>query len=282
MMNTLLPALIGGIGIGIMTGIPGCFVLWHRLAYFGETIAHASLLGVAISFALHLPPDYGLIGISVVIASLLIMLKNIPGLSSDSLLGLLSHSTLATGSLAFIFLNEDDTEHHEEEFATESTAHSHEMIDLLFGNILNITTNDLILIFTVAIVLLIGFIYLWKALLLTTISPDIARAEGFQPQKCEFILAIMVALVVSVSIQIVGLLLVTALLIMPAATARQIAKSPEIMAIISCFIGACATATGLLASLALHIPAGPTIVVVMLCLFITFFIYRLIQNRLHN
>jgi zinc transport system permease protein len=245
-------ALVAGIGVALTTGPLGCFVVWRRMAYFGDTMAHSALLGVAISLLFDLNLLLSVFAVAVAVSLLLLFLQRRQALSADALLGILSHSTLAIGLVLVAFM-------------------SWVRIDLmafLFGDILAVTREDIALIWGGGLVVLAAVIWLWRPLVASTVSEDIAEAEGLKPERARLLFMLLMALVIAISMKIVGILLITALLIIPAATARRFSISPERMAVFASLIGSLAVVGGLFGSLHYDTPSGPSIVVAALLLFI--------------
>ena len=214
-------AVIGGIGVALLAGPLGCFIIWRRLAYFGDTLSHSALLGVAMALLLELNITFTVFIISVGVAMLLLLLKKQAQLSSDALLGLLAHATLAVGLVALAFM----------------TWIRVDLLGFLFGDILAITQQDIVTIWIGGLVVLIALSVIWKPLFAATVNYEIAVAEGLKPDRANFFFMVLMAAVIAISMKIVGVLLITALLIIPAATARRFAASPETMAIISSIVG---------------------------------------------
>ncbi len=245
-------AMLAGIGLALITGPIGCFIVWRRMAYFGDTMAHSALLGVGLAMLFDLNIMVSVFLIAFSIAMLLVVLQKRHSLSADSLLGILSHATLAFGLVLVAFM----------------TWIRFDLMSLLFGDILAVSVSDLIAIYTGGALILAGLIKLWRPLLAATISEDIAQAEGLQPELHRTLFMVLLALLIAIAMKIVGILLITALLIIPAATARRFALSPEQMAIYAAFIGACSVIAGLFGSLNYDTPSGPSIVVASVVFFV--------------
>lgn len=245
-------ALIAGIGIALITGPVGCFIVWRRMAYFGDTMAHSALLGVGLAMLFDLNIMVSVFAIAFTIAMLLVVLQKRHTLSADSLLGILSHATLAFGLVLVAFMSWI----------------RFDLMSLLFGDILAVSVTDLITIYAGGALILTALVKLWRPLLAATINEDIARAEGLQPELHRTYFMILLALLIAIAMKIVGILLITALLIIPAATARRLAMSPEQMAIYAAFIGACSVVAGLYGSLNYDTPSGPSIVVATVIFFV--------------
>lgn len=259
-------ALIAGIGLAIIAGPMGCFIIWRRMAYFGDTMAHSALLGVALAILLDLNIMLAVFIVAVTIAILLLVLQRKQTLSADSLLGILSHATLAIGLVLMAFM----------------TWVRFDLLSLLFGDILAVSTTDIIMIYSCGALILTFLILLWRPLLAATISEDIAQAENMRPELFRAIFMILLAALIAIAMKLVGILLITALLIIPAATARRFARSPEQMAILAAFLGALAVIAGLYGSLSYDTPSGPSIVVATICFFVISMISYPLINAVQN
>ena len=245
-------AVFGGIGVALLAGPLGCFIVWRRLAYFGDTLSHSALLGVAMALLLNMNIPFAVFVISVVVSMLLIVLQRRASLSSDALLGLLAHATLAVGLVVLAFM----------------TWVRVDLMGFLFGDILAITVKDIVIIWGGGLAVLALVSFIWKSLLASTVSYEIAVAEGLRPDLANFLFMILMAGVIAISMKIVGVLLITALLIIPAAAARRYSGNPEIMAVMASILGAASVWLGLEGSLKWDTPAGPSIVVAALAFFI--------------
>lgn len=245
-------AVVGGVGVALLAGPLGCFIVWRRLAYFGDTLAHSALLGVAMALLLDMNITLTVFIISVIVSMLLVLLQRKANLSSDALLGLLAHATLAVGLVVLGFM----------------TWVRVDLMGFLFGDILAITVQDIVVIWCGGITVIILLSVIWKTLLASTVSYDIAVAEGLRPDLANFAFMVLMAGVIAISMKIVGVLLITALLIIPAATSRKFSASPEIMAVLASILGASSVWLGLEGSLEWDTPAGPSIVVAALAFFV--------------
>jgi len=245
-------ALIAGIGVALAAGPLGCFIVWRRMAYFGDTISHSALLGVALGFLADVDLILAVFLVAAMVAVGLMVMQRANTLSSDAILGILSHSTLAIGLVIVAFM----------------TWLRIDLMAYLFGDILAVTTHDIAIIYGGGAAALMVLALIWTRLLADTVSFDVARAEGLRPEAARFIFMLLVAAVVALTMKVVGILLITALLIIPGATARNFSATPEAMAVIAAGIGVLGVVAGLHGSLYLDTPAGPTIVVAALALFI--------------
>jgi len=245
-------AVVAGSGVALVAGPLGCFIVWRRLAYFGDTLSHAALLGVAIAFLLEIDVTLAVFLVSMTVALSLLWLQRNAGLSADALLGLLAHSALALGLVALAFM----------------TWVRIDLMGLLFGDILAVSKTDIATIYAGGAFVLGVLAFIWKPLFAATVNPELAAAEGMRPERANIVLMLLLAVVVAIAMKIVGVLLITALLIIPAATARRFSAGPEQMAAIAALFGMLAVIGGLFASLKWDTPSGPSIVVTALVLFI--------------
>lgn len=244
--------MLAGIGLALVSGPLGCVVIWHRMAYFGDTMAHSALLGIALALFFDINIMIGVFVISSAVSVALVSLRRRGGLSSDALLGILSHSTLALGLV----------------LVASMTWLRVDLMGYLFGDILSVSRTDLAVIYGGGILVLLGLRFLWRPLLASTVHVDIAQAEGLAPERARLAFMLAMAFVIAIAMKIVGIVLITALLIIPAATARRLAATPEQMAVLASLGGALAVIIGLGASLRLDTPSGPSIVVAAFALFI--------------
>lgn len=251
MDDFLLRALIGGFGVAVVAGPFGAFVVWRRLAYFGDTLAHSALLGVALGFFLHINPTLGVILVCQLLAMLLFISQRQRQLASDTILGIFSHGALSLGLVTLAFMPDVRID----------------LMAYLFGDILAISNADLLWIYLGGGTALAGLLWLWRPLLAITIHEDLAQVEGVPVLRVNGLFLGLIALTVAVMMKVVGLLLVTSLLIIPAATARRFARNPEMMAGLACLIGCVAVAGGLFGSFRWDTPTGPSIVVAACLIF---------------
>ncbi|WP_299989415.1 metal ABC transporter permease [uncultured Ruegeria sp.] len=243
-------ATLAGIGVAFAAAPLGCFVVWRRMAYFGDATAHAAILGVALSLTFQVSVFAGALAVALAMALTVTMLSG-RGYAMDTLLGVLAHSALAFGLVAVSFL-------------------SGVRIDLmayLFGDILAVSRTDLIVIWGGAALVVALITWRWSHLLTATLNVELAYASGYNPKREQLILTLALAVTVAVAIKVVGVLLIAAMLIIPAAASRSLARSPESMALIAAAIGTFSSAAGLRAAYVFDTPAGPSIVCVAAILF---------------
>lgn len=243
-------AVLAAIGTAIATGALGCFVVWRRMAYFGDATAHAAVLGVALSLGFSISLTLGVL-LTAFAMALLITDLSARGIAVDTALGVLSHGALAMGLVGVALLPGVRVN----------------LETYLFGDILTVSVQNLAIIWGGALLVVVALAWRWQALLTITVSPDLARAAGISPKREQLILTLVLAAVVAVSIKVVGALLITAMLIIPAAAARSLARGPEAMAFLATALGILSGMLGLWASLLFDTPAGPSIICAALAFF---------------
>lgn len=251
MADFLLYALLAGLGVALVAGPLGCFVVWRRMSYFGDTLAHSALLGIALGIALDLNLTLAIIFCCLLVAILLVSLQQTYIISTDTLLGILAHSTLSLGLIAISLLD----------IRVDLMAY-------LFGDLLTVNPTELVLVYVGAAAVCTALFVFWRPLLAMTIDEDLAQAEGYPVVWLRLLLIILMTLVIAAAMKVVGVLLITSLMIIPAATARRIARSPESMACIASLTGCLGVSLGLYASYLWDTPTGPSIVLSAASLFV--------------
>jgi len=255
-------ATLAGVGVAFAAAPLGCFVVWRRMAYFGDATAHAAILGVALSLALEMSIFAGAMAVALIMAVTVTVLAG-RGYAMDTLLGVLAHSALAFGLVAVSFL-------------------SGVRIDLmayLFGDILAVSRSDLLVIWGGATLVVALIAWRWTALLTATLNEELAYASGMDPRQEQLILTVALAITVAVAIKVVGVLLIAAMLIIPPAAARSLARTPEAMAFIAAGLSALSAVAGLRAAYLLDTPAGPSIVCIAAILFAGFSAFGWTRTR---
>lgn len=246
----LVRAGLAAVGLSLATGPLGSFVVWRRMAYFGDATAHAAVLGVALALATDLPIGLGTLTVALAMAVTVAGLSA-RGWAMDTTLGVLAHSALAFGLVAVSFFPAVRTD----------------LSSYLFGDILAVSRTELALVWGGALAVLALLVWRWQRLLTATLSEDLAHAAGIDPDRERLVLVIALALVVAVALKIVGALLIAAMLIIPAAAARSLSRTPETMAALAVLVGGLSGLGGLGLSLWQDTPAGPSIIVVAAGLF---------------
>jgi zinc transport system permease protein len=240
-------AIVAGLALAVVAAPLGCFVIWQRMAYFGETVAQASLIGVALSLALRLDITLGVVVIAVVVAFLLLWFGRQQVVALDSVLGLLHHAALATGVIAMSMLKGPPVD----------------LVGFLFGDVFAVTTGDIAWIAGGGAAVLAIVAWLWQPLLRLAVHEDLAAAEGIDRRRVRAIFTILLAVTIAVAMKIVGVLLVMAFLVVPAVAARPLAGTPERMVLLTAVVAAASVVLGLSLSATFDSPGGPSIVIVM-------------------
>lgn len=262
-MNFLVKALLAGITISIVAGPLGSLMIWRRMSYFGETLAHSTLLGASFALLINVNMYVGLLVICMLVAVMLSILSRQKNLATDAILGILSHTALAAGLI----------------MATSINGIKIDLLSFLFGDILSINNSDLILILTVVVIVFCILARMWRLMLASTVQEDIAKVEGIKTDLVGLVFILLLAMVFAVAMKLIGVLLITALLIIPASSARQLADSPEKMAFLASLIGAACVCCGLLISINLDWPVGPAIVMCASAVFCLSFLYDSYKTR---
>jgi len=258
-----LAALVAGLCLAIIAGPLGSFIVWRRMSYFGDTLAHSALLGVAIGLLTDSDPQLSIILSCLVLGVLLAFLDRNSSLSTDTLLGILAHSSLAVG-VVFISL---------------ANSLRVNLEAYLFGSMLTISSTDLVWVFLITAIVILALAKNWNSFLSATVHAEIAEVEGINVKQSNLILVVLVALTIAVAMKIVGVLLITSLLIIPPAAARRLAKTPEKMALIASLIGSLSIILGLFGAFFIDSPAGPTIVVIASIFFAVLYFYPSASNK---
>jgi zinc transport system permease protein len=250
MADFILRAGLAGLLLAAVAGPLGCFIVWRRMAYFGDTLAHSALLGIAFGLLLDINMQLAVVLACCLLAVLLVLMEKNKSLARDTLLGILAHSSLAIGLVMLSF-----------------TSVQIDLTSWLFGDLLTVSRDELLWIAGGAILALVTLLRFWNRLLSITLHQELAQVEGLDVTRLRLLLMLVMAVVVAVSMKIVGVLLITSLMIIPPATARHFAKSPEQMALGASLAGALAVCGGIAASFVWDTPTGPSIVVAAALLF---------------
>lgn len=251
MIELLLPSLLAGLCLSCLTGPLGTFVVWRRMSYFGDTLSHAALLGVAFGFLFDINLFYAIVLVTLILAIGLLWLESQKQLPVDTLLGILAHSALSLGLVVISLMNSIRID----------------LMGYLFGDLLSITMFDVYQILICVVTIGILLIWRWNQFLFITVSEELAFSHGINVPLTKFMLTILLALTIGIAMKFVGALIITALLIIPAATAKYYAKNPESMAFFAILIGMLSILGGILFSLIYDTPTGPSVVLSNTCLF---------------
>lgn len=248
----LLNALLAGLGVAVVAGPLGSFVVWRRMAYLGDTLAHSALLGVALGLAFSVSINLSVVIICASLAMLLVTLRHNQALATDTLLGILAHSSLALGLVAVSLFSDGQVD----------------LYGYLFGDLLAVSTEGVLTILAVSGLVLLLLVFFWRRLLAVTVHEELAQVDGVNVTLVRATLMLIMALVIAIAMKAVGVLLITALMIIPAAASRRLAHTPEQMAVFAAVIAGVAVLGGLTLSFYWDTPAGPSVVLTAAALFL--------------
>ncbi|MDP8170886.1 zinc ABC transporter permease subunit ZnuB [Pasteurella skyensis] len=251
MFEILFPAWLAGTLLAFITAPLGSFVVWRKMAYFGDTLSHSALLGVALGIFLDIDPYLAVIIITILLALLLVWFENNTNFAVDTMLGIIAHSCLSLGVITITLLDNVRVD----------------LMAYLFGDLLAIDFYDIKIIAVGVVIISLVLAFFWKKLLSITINPELAQIEGINVSRLRLILMLLTALTIALSMKFVGALIITSLLIIPSATARRFAKSPEQMTAYAIIFSILSVTGGLLLSGFKDTPAGPSVVICATCLF---------------
>jgi len=285
---------IAALFIAATTAPFGCLLVWRRMAYFGDALAHTALLGVALGIIFSLNIYIGAALICALFATLLVWLQSRQNLSVDTILGILAHGGLALGILVFGLFGAhmmEDTEHNGHDAHGEHDMHNesegiagHDNIHMLeaylFGDLSALTLTGFATAIIGCLLVVIILRHFWQPLILMTLSEDLARAEGVDTLRLHYIIMGLMTLIVALAMKIAGVLFITSLLIIPAATARQLSRTPRQMASLAVLFALIAVSGGFGLTQQADIPLGASIAGCLSLLFVlSLFIARLIRQR---
>ena len=260
-LQLLLPAWIMGTLLVFLTAPLGCLMLWRHMSFFADTMAHGTLLGVAIAGALSLPLWVGVALLAMMLVGILWVLHD-PRLPNDALLALCSATLLCSGLL----------------FIQHLPSLRPELLSYLFGDLLTIGWSDLPVFAVVISLALVVLFKHWQAQIQIAIDPDMAVSEGVNAKWQRLIFMLLLALFTVLALRAVGSLLMGALLVIPALTARLLAHSPKQMVIWAFGIAQVGVTVGLWSSAGLNISTGLSIVLTMSILFALIFAMQKIKK----
>ncbi|WP_425619516.1 metal ABC transporter permease [Buchnera aphidicola] len=245
MFKLIFLGWLTGVILSLTTAALGSFVLWRRIASFGDTLSHSSILGIAISIIFNINSFFSLFLLMSILAIILAWLETLLPFAIDTILNIISHSTLSLGIILMSII---------------SNNHRIDVTHYLFGDLLAVTKYDLIIIVINSIIILSILYYYWNYILSATINEELAQADGINIFYARLIIMLIIALNISISIKFVGALLITSLLIIPPATAQHFSNSPENMVIISILVSIISVTGGIIFSFYAHTPTSPSIV----------------------
>jgi zinc transport system permease protein len=247
-----IKAIIAAIGVAIATAPIGVFVLWKRMAYFGDAISHSAIFGLGIATIIAVEPIYGIIFCAIIFCFLIFALSKQNIYSNDSVIGIASCSLLALGMILLAI------------FPSRVNLESY-----LFGDLIILQNRDVLLIYIVAVLSSVAVFMWFKNLLLATINKDLAKISGIKVENLELKFLLLTALTVACLVKIVGIFLITSIMILPAAIARNFSKTPTQMLFFALLFSGISMVGGLLIAMFLDFPSSPAIIVFAAFLLIT-------------
>lgn len=249
-LSIVAPAWLAGTLLVFLSAPLGCLVLWRRMAFFSDTLAHGALLGVALAVWLKLPPDLGMIAVSIVLVLALTFLED-KRLPNDALLASLASALLCLGLLTL----------------TQLTQQQANVLGFLFGSLLELTWADLPRLASIVLIGCIFLKFIWHNQLKLAISPEMAHLHKINAYHHKLFFMGLLAGFCTVALQAVGSLLISGLLILPALTARLFTQSPTSMAIVAIIIGQIGLTLGIWGSVWLDVQTGLAIVLTLAIMF---------------
>ena len=260
-------ALLGGVLLGILGGLLGSFAIARQLSFFSHTVGHAALLGIVLGVLLNLDPILTLLPFTVLFGLGVIYLIDQTDLWSDTVLNIVFSASLALAVIALSFVK----------------SYRGNLMNLLFGDILAIEQIDLGLSFVVLILSVGSLALTWRAQILLTLHQGMAKAQGVAVRLHRAWFVVLLSLAVAVAIKAVGVLLVNAFLVIPAATAKLLSREFGVFVVLSTGMGALSAVIGILSSALLNLASGPCIVLAQFLLFLgAILLSRFILSFVHT
>ncbi|WCR53808.1 MAG: High-affinity zinc uptake system membrane protein ZnuB [Wolbachia endosymbiont of Ctenocephalides orientis wCori] len=256
-INSLVAVII----ISLVTGALGSFMIWQRLSYLGDSLSHSSLLGIALALIFKISPSISIMLIAIIFAVLLSLNFN-RLYSADTILNIVTNVVLSSSLILMSFL----------------PSGNNSIINSLFGDILTLDQSDIILIFLTSIVVTVVLIFRWRYWLMISINQDLAIVEGININFVRLEFLVTLAIFIAVSAQLIGILLIAAFLLIPAASARLISKTPMQMIIVATFFSVISGISGLILSAGFDLLTGPAIILTSAVYLILAYFLRLIAR----
>lgn len=247
-----LPMIMVAFMMPLITAPLGCIVLWQRQAFLGETLAHSALSGVALAIFLNIDPLWGVGVIGALVSSILYFFSSDQRLPKDALLAMVAQGGLAIGVLIL----------------SQLKGQKIDMNAYLFGDLLTVSWRDVVKTFFLAVVLVSFLFFKFRAIVSYMIHKDLARIEGLVSRSLPLQLSVFTTLSIGLLLPILGALLLTALMIIPAATSRMVASTPKDMMFYSFLFSSVTIFFGFVVSFFLNVPTSATMVCISVALFV--------------
>ncbi len=254
----MLRALTGAVLVGVMCPLLGAYVVTRNLAFIGDALAHAVLPGMALGFMVGINPALAAVPTGVTVAMLVRIVSRRAGLSADTSIGILFASMFALGLMML----------------SMSTTINVDVEDLLMGQILGITPGAIYISLAITGLVILGLFVFHHLLLFTSFDPVGSQVIGMRTSVVDYVLLALLALVIVIGIQAAGVILVMAMLVIPAATAYLLVRRFVTIMLTAAALGTVASVTGLYLSFHFNLPAGPAMTLVATGVFVLVAIFR--------
>ncbi|WP_353279320.1 metal ABC transporter permease [Wolbachia endosymbiont (group B) of Xanthorhoe designata] len=255
-------SLIAVIMISLVTGALGSFMIWQRLSYLGDSLSHSSLLGIALALIFNISPSVSIMLIAIMFAILLSLNFN-KLYSADTILNIVTNVVLSSSLILISFL----------------PSGNNSIISSLFGDILMIDQSNIISIFLTSVIVTLILIFRWRYWLMISINQDLATVEKVNVNFVRLEFLIILAIFIAISAQLIGILLIAAFLLIPAASARLISKTPMQMIIVATVFSVISGVSGLILSASFDLLTGPAIILIAAVYLIIAYFIRLVLSR---
>ena len=255
-------ALITGLILGVLMAVLGVFVVLRRMSFFADAIGHSALTGIALGLLLKTDPFFAALVFALLVAAGIALLRHYSHLHLDTLLGVFFPAAVALGVIIVQLTPGFQTD----------------LVSFLFGDILTVSNVDIVTSIIIAIVVGVILVTSGKRLLLITFNEALARSQGIAVPRYELLFLLMLAAVIAISIKLVGIILITAMIVIPAATAQNLTRSMSSMIGVSVAVSLIAVLVGMLSSALLSLPSGPTVVLVGATLFAASFLVARLRS----
>ena len=244
-------ALLAAVILSVLMSTLGVFVVLRRMSFFADAIGHAALTGIALALLLDINPFLSAIVYSLLVAVGIATTRRRTNLPFDTLLGVFFSASVALGVI----------------LVQRTAGYQANLISFLFGDILTVSNFDLVLIVLTTLITTGVLVVLGKKFISITFNPNLARAEGIAVDTYELIFLLILAALIALAIKFVGIILVTAMLIIPAASAQNLAASLSRMFLLSALFGLISAIAGMLASVSFNTASGPTVILAATVIF---------------
>ncbi len=252
----MIKALIAGTIIAVIGGFLGCIIVWRRLACFSDCISHAVLPGIALGFIFNISLAWSAFFTAILISVFLGKFKEKLVVSIDTFLIIIAQIMFSLGVI-ILYKNPQINSN---------------LMNLLLGDILSISTVSLVISGLAGLLICAVLIFNWNKIITMCINEEIAISEGIKANFLNLIILILIAIFTAISMQSIGIILATSILLIPTTTARMFSKSAISMPYIACFIGILGIVFGISLSYFIDVPTSPAIVMTLgIVLFFSFF-----------